>query len=149
MKFTRIACMFLLVVLATTAIAQQAEPSNQVAIKHVPIKYVNPSSGKDLYIAYCASCHGEDAMGTGPAASALKVPPTDLTMLTRRNHGTYPATHVYELLVGEATATIPAHGNAQMPVWGPLFVSLSGGSVDNGVTLRVANINNYLKSVQR
>ena len=120
-----------------------------MTIKHVPIKYVDPSSGKDLYIAYCASCHGEDGMGNGPAATALKVPPTDLTMLARRNHKTYPASQVYQIIVSSGPALIPAHGSADMPVWGPLFASLSTGSKANGVAMRAGNINDYLKGIQR
>jgi len=41
------------------------------------------TSGKQMYINYCASCHGVDGRGNGPAAAALKMPPTDLTVLSR------------------------------------------------------------------
>lgn len=144
MKFTKIVIVCLLVIAASLCIAQQ-----QPTIKQVPIKYVDPSSGKDLYVAYCASCHGADGMGTGPAATALKAPPTDLTMLARKNNGTYPATDVYQIIVSSGTALIPAHGSAQMPVWGPLFASLSTASRENGIAMRAGNINDYLKGLQR
>src|SRR6185312_12756625 len=86
MKLIKIIVLCLFVAAASLCIAQQ------VTLKPTPIKYVDPSSGKDMYVAYCASCHGADGMGTGPAASALKAPPTDLTMLAHKNSGTYPAT---------------------------------------------------------
>ena len=35
---------------------------------------------------YCASCHGLDARGNGPAAFVLKTTPPDLTALAKR-HG--------------------------------------------------------------
>lgn len=35
--------------------------------------------GADLYVAHCASCHGADGRGDGPAAKGLPVPPADLT----------------------------------------------------------------------
>jgi len=143
MKFIKILISSLLVVSASLCLAQQP------TIKQVPIKYVDPSSGKDMYVAYCASCHGTDGMGNGPAATALKAAPTDLTMLARQNDGKYPATNVYEVIVCSGTALIPAHGSAAMPVWGPLFASLSSGSRENAIAVRAGNINDYLKSLQR
>jgi len=35
--------------------------------------------GQALFTAKCASCHGADARGDGPAAKSLPVPPSDLT----------------------------------------------------------------------
>lgn len=49
-------------------------------IRHVPVKAGSPASGPEMYTAYCAVCHGIDGKGKGPAAEALKVPPTDLTV---------------------------------------------------------------------
>jgi len=143
MKFIKILSLCLLVVAASLCVAQQ------VTLKPVPIKYVDPSSGKDMYVAYCASCHGMDGMGHGPAATALKTPPTDLTVLARKNKGTYPGSDVYEIIVSSRTTLIPAHGSAEMPVWGPLFASMSSGSRENGVAMRAGNINDYVKGMQR
>jgi putative copper export protein/mono/diheme cytochrome c family protein len=36
--------------------------------------------GEGLYGPYCASCHGPDGQGNGPAAAALRVKPADLTL---------------------------------------------------------------------
>ena len=44
-------------------------------------------TGSGLFTNYCASCHGVDARGDGPAAASLRVPPTDLTRLARANRG--------------------------------------------------------------
>ena len=143
MKPIQIVILSLLMVAASLCVAQQ------VTIKQAPIKYVDPTSGKDLYLAYCASCHGTDGMGNGPAATALKIPPADLTMLARRNHKVYPASQVYQVIVSSGPTLIPAHGNAEMPVWGPLFASMSAGSRENGIAMRAGNINDYLKGIQR
>jgi len=38
-------------------------------------------SGKILYERYCASCHGTEGKGDGPAAETLQPKPPDLTQL--------------------------------------------------------------------
>jgi mono/diheme cytochrome c family protein len=35
-----------------------------------PARQPNTLSGKETFLKYCASCHGEDAKGNGPAAEA-------------------------------------------------------------------------------
>ena len=47
-------------------------------------------AGRDSFEFYCASCHGTRGKGDGPIASALKVAPSDLTSLARRNRGAFP-----------------------------------------------------------
>jgi putative copper resistance protein D len=37
------------------------------------------ASGRRLFVAHCAGCHGHDADGRGPAAGGLARPPADLT----------------------------------------------------------------------
>ncbi len=37
------------------------------------------NSGKTLYEQQCASCHGADGKGSGPAAASLPTKPTDFT----------------------------------------------------------------------
>lgn len=39
----------------------------------------NASKGKALYASQCASCHGAQGKGNGPAAAALNPKPVDLT----------------------------------------------------------------------
>ena len=79
-------------------------------------------SGKETFLKYCASCHGEDGEGNGPAAMALKPPPADLTTLTRRHDGKYPSGWVSATLkFGRNPA---AHGSDDMPVWGSRFRTL-------------------------
>lgn len=131
-----------LMLLAVFAMAQQPAPE----IKHVPVKPTNPASGQEMFTNYCAVCHGTDATGNGPAASALKVAPSDLTTLAQKNGGKYPAMHVSSVLRGDAE--LPAHGSKDMPVWGPLFRHLSQGH-DAEVQQRIANLNQYIESLQK
>ena len=63
-------------------------------IQHVPMKPTSPVSGKEMYTNYCAVCHGTEGKGNGPAAEALKTPPSDLTVLSKKNGGKYPALKV-------------------------------------------------------
>jgi mono/diheme cytochrome c family protein len=98
-----------------------------------------------MYTAYCAVCHGADGKGGGPAASALKVPPTDLTLLAKNNGGKYPAIKVSSTIHGEGG--LPAHGSKDMPVWGSLFWSLSRGH-EAEVQQRVSNLTKYIESLQ-
>ena len=131
-------------VLVASAVLVMAQGQTPV-VKHVPIKAVNPASGQEMFKSYCAVCHGEDGKGNGPAASALKVPPTDLTTLAQKNGGKYPSMHVSSVVRGEAD--LPAHGTKDMPVWGALFFRLSQGH-EAEVQQRVANLNQYIESIQ-
>ena len=135
-----------LVILAVFTMAQQSAPKEGTVIKHVPVKQTNAASGQEMYTSYCAVCHGANGSGGGPAASALKAAPTDLTALAQKNGGKYPALHVSSVLRGEAET--PAHGSKDMPVWGPLFRNLSQGH-EGEVQQRIANVNGYLESIQK
>ena len=138
----------IIAVFALLAVAQQAQPpaaGGEKVIKHVPVKSTNPASGEEMYVNYCAVCHGKDGKGGGPAASALKIPPTDLTKLTASAGGKYPALHVSSVSRGEAD--LPAHGSKDMPVWGPLFWRMSQGH-EGEVQQRIANLNGYIESLQ-
>jgi len=122
-----------------------ANPPAGSQIKHVPAGYTSPSSGKEMYGAYCASCHGVGGKGDGPAAPALKAVPTNLTTLAIKNGGRFPASHVATEIQGGAM--LPAHGSKEMPVWGPVFMTISGHSTTQ-VQLRVRNLTTYLESIQ-
>jgi mono/diheme cytochrome c family protein len=135
----------LLVFICTVAAQENTQAPPAKVIQHVPVKAISPASGKEMYISYCAVCHGTDGKGGGPAASALKVPPTDLTLLSKTNGGKYPALKVTSSIRGEAA--LPAHGSKEMPVWGTLFRSLSGGH-QSEVQQRVVNLTNYIESMQ-
>ncbi|HEV2279659.1 MAG TPA: cytochrome c [Acidobacteriaceae bacterium] len=116
-------------------------------IKTVPVKQTSPASGKQMYETYCAVCHGADGRGNGPAAVAMKDTPTNLVQLAKQNGGTFPDAHVYTVLqFGTEEA---AHGSKDMPVWGTAFRSLDKGSASSMIEhQRIANLTNYLKSLQ-
>jgi mono/diheme cytochrome c family protein len=130
---------------AQTTSATPAPQGAKPEIKSVPATYTSPAAGKEMYDSYCASCHGVDGKGDGPAAPALKMPATNLTALSARNRGTFPATHVAAVIQGSAMT--PAHGSKEMPVWGPIFLTM-GGHSSAQAQLRIRNLTNYLESIQ-
>ena len=49
------------------------------------------SLGAASFQQYCASCHGTDARGNGPAAAALRTRPADLTRIAARRGPEVPS----------------------------------------------------------
>jgi len=128
-------------VLALQGTATPQEPQEKT-LKKVPIKRSNPASGKQMYMDYCAACHGMDGKGNGPATEFLKAPPPDLTMLAKPNNGKFPAGHFASVLrFGEGTHP---HGTSDMPIWGPLFRSQNKDLVE----LRIHNLSAFVESIQ-
>jgi mono/diheme cytochrome c family protein len=119
--------------------------------------------GQKLYTQYCASCHGADGKGNGPAAAKLDPKPTDLTQLAKRNGGKFP---FYETMVSiegrsptaqQENTDLPgvaaAHGDPKMPVWGEVFSrdELSKGTsmdLQMQATGKIMMITEYLQSIQ-
>ncbi len=102
-------------------------------------------AGRDSFERYCASCHGVDGRGQGPAAEALRSTPPDLTTLTRRNAGTFPRAELQSYVEGVGRS-VPAHGTGDMPVWGPIFRGLDPSS--ERARIRVQNLVAYVESLQ-
>jgi len=124
--------------------AQQAVPK----VKAAPIQQTSAASGQQMFATYCAACHGASGTGNGPAAAAMKVPPVDLTMLSQKNGGKFPTNHVSSVL--QFGAANPAHGSADMPVWGDLMLSLTtSANPDVQVHQRISNLTEYLKTLQK
>jgi mono/diheme cytochrome c family protein len=100
--------------------------------------------GVDTFRAYCVVCHGEQAKGNGPAASALKKAPADLTTIAKRHGGKFSASDVEGVING--TQVMASHGSREMPIWGPVFQATSADPTF--AKLRVSNLIDYLKSIQ-
>ena len=130
-----------------TAAAAQDQTQNQPTktIEHTTVQPTSPASGTEMYKTYCAVCHGTDGKGDGPAASALKVRPTDLTQLSKSHGGKFPSLKVTAAIRGEGD--VAAHGSKEMPVWGSLFWNMSHGH-EGEVQQRVANLTKYIESLQ-
>lgn len=124
-----------LVFAAGTASAQK--------IEQVPMKRTAVNDGAGMFNAYCASCHGLDATGSGPAAKALAKAPADLTRITARNGGTFPEIKIRRYI--EGADEIAAHGSRDMPVWSTLFRTMEPDTMP----LRIQALSDFLKSIQK
>ena len=129
----------LLSTLALTLVANGV--SAQVKIEKAPIERTK-IDGKIMFETYCAVCHGKAARGDGPAASALKAKPADLTKLSQNNDGSFPETRVRRYI--EGLDEIAAHGTRDMPMWGGLFKSLGRDMAP----IRVSQLVEHLNSLQ-
>lgn len=114
-------------------------------IKRVPVQPTLAGDGKAMFKEYCATCHGVEGKGNGPAMDATKKRPADLTQLTRKNGGTFPEVHVMNYITGEDV--VAAHGSRDMPVWGTLFRSLNPDN-NTEAKIRVAVLADYIKTLQ-
>ena len=134
-----------IVLFCSSALCLSYSQGTSPQVKHAPAAQTSAASGKEMFNSYCASCHGTDAKGDGPAAAALKSAPADLTLLAKTNGGKFPSDRVMSILNGQATVT--AHGNRDMPVWGPVFWRISQGHPAE-VQQRVTNLTRYVESLQ-
>jgi mono/diheme cytochrome c family protein len=105
----------------------------------------SPPSGAELYRRDCAVCHGNDLRGGGPVPSPYRVPP-DVTTLARRHGGKFPRSYVSDVL--QNGIAMPAHGPAEMPIWGAEF-RLGNQLNDTQLALRIAALTHYIESHQR
>lgn len=102
-------------------------------------------AGRDSFDHYCATCHGRGGLGDGPVAAVLKTKPTDLTRLAQRSGGAFPGDRVRALVTGTGRS-LPSHGTAEMPVWGPLFRAFES---DVRVRERIANLLTHIEAMQQ
>lgn len=105
-------------------------------------------SGKDMFLEYCASCHGHSGNGDGPAGPAFKVPPSNLRTLSAHNGGQFPEERVTRAI--ETGGNVTAHGSQAMPTWGTVFSWTTDGSVTDQkqAEYRVRKLTDYIKTLQ-
>ena len=134
-----------LILFALAAGVLWAQNESRPVVQKTPAGQTSASSGKEMYRAYCAACHGTDGKGDGPASAALKSLPSDLTVLARRNAGKFPELRVFGAINGDLR--VAAHGSQDMPTWGAVFGQMDGTDVGR-VKLRIRNLTKYIESLQ-
>jgi hypothetical protein len=78
----------------------------------------------------------------------LKLPPTDLTRLSRENDSKFPLDEVSEVIDGRRE--VRGHGTRTMPVWGMTFQDPDRDSnQEEEVQGRIQDLVRYLRSLQR
>lgn len=125
------------------AVALAAQNSPLVDKNQLPPAYV--PSGKTMFKQYCASCHGADAKGRGPATPTLNTRVPDLTTLAKRHEGKFPYEYVASTL--RFGPGFSSHGSKEMPVWGPIFQYLDNYD-EAAVNQRIKNLCDFLESLQ-
>ena len=134
------------VLLFSTATYSMAQETKKT-IKRVPISKTSADSGEEMFKAYCAVCHGETGKGDGPASSEFRISPANLTILSKNNSGKFPNNYVAQVLQS-GVQVAKAHGSKDMPIWGNLFGSISGGIDSPAVKQRIFNLSQYVESLQ-
>jgi hypothetical protein len=81
-------------------------------------------------------------------AQVLKVPTPDLTGISKRNGGAFPAARVVKIITSGEDVT--AHGTRLMPVWGTIFSYEGGGQRRGSLYSRraVVELKRYLETIQ-
>jgi mono/diheme cytochrome c family protein len=132
-------------VLASLHAAPQTAPDTPEKTKDQLEQLIYSVKGPDLFRAHCAACHGSDAAGNGPLASALKAKPADLTVLAKNNRGQFPSSRVRKAITGDDV--LASHGSREMPIWGPIFHQIE--SDQDFANVRLKNLVKYVESIQQ
>lgn len=105
------------------------------------------ASGRDAYMTYCGSCHGQEGKGDGPVADVMTVQPADLTQIRAEHEGSFPVDSIYAYIDGRAD--VQAHGTRAMPVWGNVWGEVDGDPVPREeVDRRIRELVEYIRSIQ-
>lgn len=109
--------------------------------------------GKREFEANCAICHGTSGKGDGEFADLLVVTIPDLTTLSARNGGAFPAARAYGVIDGRAE--MRAHGPRRMPIWGNYYTMMPLTETDDYpyhaeayVRSRIVALIDYLNRIQ-
>ena len=109
-------------------------------------------SGIEDYQNYCADCHGLGGKGDGPSRLTIPMnpPPTDLTLMAKKNGGKFPFDDVVASIDGRKS--IPSHARLQMPFWGTTLQKPGKEFTpesDAEVKKRIESIARYVEHLQQ
>lgn len=106
-------------------------------------------SGAEIFSRFCASCHGESGRGDGPVAASLAAVVPDLTRISERYGGEFPAAEIMETIDGRSVV-VSAHGTRLMPVWGYEFWVEEGADseAETEVHTVIERLIDHLRTIQ-
>jgi hypothetical protein len=106
--------------------------------------------GEELYMRYCAACHGDEGRGGGDMEHFLNIHMPNLRTMAERNDGVFPMLETIHVIDGRTG--LRAHGGP-MPLWGGVFMTqeaermgLYGSAIE--ARGRVLSLALYLESIQ-
>ncbi len=110
---------------------------------------MKPTTGHSDYMEYCAACHGPSGKGNGPLAEGLKPRPADLTLLAKKNGGTFPRLqsmgHIHGHTAGRSESAMPEFGDI---LEGRTVLYDSGDGIETPTPWRLVALTKYLESIQ-
>jgi len=106
----------------------------------------NTVEGAKIFQYHCAVCHGADGRGHGPDSVVLKHPVPDLTLISQRSGGKFPYERVKGIIEGNEPGLL-AHGDREMPLWGPIFHEVE--SDQDWGEVRLDAITKHMESIQK
>jgi len=106
----------------------------------------NTVEGAKIFQYHCAVCHGVDGRGHGPDSVVLKHPVPDLTLISHRSGGKFPYQRVKQIVEGTESGLL-AHGDREMPIWGPIFHEVE--SDQDWGEVRLVAITKHVESIQQ
>ncbi|WP_312527818.1 c-type cytochrome [Paracoccus sp. (in: a-proteobacteria)] len=110
---------------------------------------IKTPSGQADYQQYCSACHGATGKGDGPAAKDLTPKPADLTLLARKNGGTFPRLqsmgHIHGHTAGRSESPMPEFGDI---LTGPSVPYDAGDGILTPTPERLVALSKYLEKIQ-
>lgn len=108
------------------------------------------TTGAADFATFCAGCHGAGGAGDGEMAAGLEKRPADLTTLSAKNGGVFPATRVMAQIWGY---TGGKDGGRVMPKFAALLdgelVPYDGGDgIASPTPIRLVQLAEYVKALQ-
>ncbi|SFE02904.1 c-type cytochrome [Roseivivax sediminis] len=108
------------------------------------------AAGAALFATHCASCHGAEGRGDGPAAEDLGAVPADLTRIAARRDGVWPMLEVMAIVDGYARRTDARPGMPVVPevAEGPTVEFETGNGMVQQTPANLLAIARYLETIQ-
>jgi len=106
-------------------------------------------AGRADYTNWCSPCHGPSGRGDGALGAKLDRNPADLTRIAAREDGTFRVEDLADFIDGRAM--VAAHGDRDMPEWGPIFEASAGPDPEAAGRARERRrgLTMYLWTIQR